>query len=131
MPPSEPHWTWMQLTGQLYTPQGALCAQGYSGHDAGRNNPALQASPNIGPLPWGLWTMGECPAPGGRRGPMAIPLEPYLGTQTCGRSGFYIHGDTLEDVLDHTQCASHGCVVIGPAARKAIIASGVKHLLVE
>jgi hypothetical protein len=50
-------YTYSQPTGIL-TRNGATAGQGYSGHGAGRNNPAMQAARDMGPIPQGQYKIG-------------------------------------------------------------------------
>lgn len=101
-------WRYNQTTGELTLVLGP----GYSGHDEGRNNPAMQAVRSVGPIPTGLYQIG----PGydtKSMGPLAIPLTP-VGHNALGRSGFFVHGDNK----DHN--ASHGCIILSRSAREMI-----------
>lgn len=91
-------------------------AQGYSGFGIGKNNPAMQDRQGIGPLPQGDYTIGQMIESTQEHGPFVLPLEPAPWDELFGRSGFMIHGDSKL----HAGCASHGCIVIEPAARLAI-----------
>lgn len=108
-----------QATGIL-THDGAEIGQGYSGHDAGKDNPALQDVHNVGPLPQGLWSIGAPEDRTGTLGPFVMPLSPVAGTETFGRSGFFIHGDSSAHPLE----ASHGCLIFSRGIREQIAASG-------
>jgi hypothetical protein len=123
-------WKYCQAEGSLWTPQGKKLAVGFSGHDVGLNNPSLQNAVNVGPIPQGVWMIASQPEGPSHLGPVALALTPVFGTTTFGRSGFFLHGDSLEDVLDHTKDASHGCVVFPRAVREAVLASPVKELVV-
>jgi hypothetical protein len=113
-------WTFDQSAGTMT--RAGTTFHGYAGHEAGKNNPALQDAKGIGPLPRGTYRMtgiGNSP----NTGPNTITLVQTSG-DTCGRGDFRIHGDSLA----HPGAASHGCVVLPPAARIAIWNSG-DHLL--
>lgn len=59
----------------------------------------------------------------------AIRLDPQDETETCGRSGFFIHGDNAKA----NRSASTGCIVVGKRAREcvsALIALGFTSLWV-
>jgi hypothetical protein len=97
---------------------------GYSGLDAGKNNPAMQDAKGIGPLPRGTYSMtgiGNSP----NTGPNTITLVQTSG-DTCGRGDFRIHGDSLA----HPGQASHGCIILPPQNRIAIWNSGDHELTV-
>jgi hypothetical protein len=61
---------------------------------------------------------------------VAIAITPVFGTVSFGRNGFFLHGDTTEDVLDHTRDASHGCLVFPRVVREAVLRSSCKNLVV-
>lgn len=113
-------WMYEQSDGSLFR-DGRLLGQGYSGAgrdpEGGRNNGDMQNVVRKGPIPRGAWRIGR-PVDGTHMGPMAIPLMPADGTDTFGRSGFYIHGNNAADN------ASEGCVIIPGAIRTAILQSG-------
>lgn len=107
-------WIYSQSSGQL-SRDGELIATGYSGAGAGRNNPAEQAVPNVGPIPQGHYLIGpEFDAP--IQGPCTMRLSPN-GHDALGRDGFLIHGDNA------THDASTGCVILPLEARQQIAAS--------
>lgn len=101
---------------------------GYSGFEAGKNNPALQNVANVGPIPQGRYTIGkpECVDSPGPHGPFVMRLTPDAANQMFGRDGFLIHGDSI--VKPGT--ASHGCIIMGRLIRNAIAASGDHDLTV-
>lgn len=43
-------WTYRQSTGVLGDPHGQYVATGYSGADAGKNNPLMEGEKDIGPI---------------------------------------------------------------------------------
>jgi hypothetical protein len=94
---------------------------GYSGRDEGRNNPKMIAVQGVGPIPIGKYSIGPA-YDHPHLGPCVMNLDPLEGTNTFGRSLFRIHGDNSQ------HDASHGCIVIGPALRKAVAASKDKIL---
>jgi hypothetical protein len=51
-------------------------------------------------------------------------LTPEDGTDTHGRGGFLIHGDSLQ----HTGSASHGCIILPRPTRMEIAASEDREL---
>ena len=105
-------WTYSQTTGELLK-DGAFQGTGYSGTGPGRNNPDEQATPDVGPIPQGDYTIGDS-YDDAHLGPCVMPLDPVEGTNTFGRSLFRIHGDNAR------HDASHGCVILGPAIRHTI-----------
>lgn len=100
-----------------------ISATGYSGHDAGVNNPDMQEVHGVGPIPRGKWKIGK-PENHPHLGPLAIPLTPCEGTDAFGRSGFFIHGDNQQ--MNRT--ASHGCIILSHDVRAAIVAQGCADL---
>lgn len=120
-------WGWHQGSGELWR-DDRMYATGYSGYGEGKNNPALQGVPNVGPIPRGSYTIGppEAVTVPGPHGPFVLRLTPLPGTDTEGRDGFLIHGDSTE----HPGGASHGCVILPRLVREQIAASGDTHLVV-
>src|SRR5580704_5305736 len=107
-------WIYSQSTGRL-TRDGQFVATGYSGKGAGRNNPAEQAVPDVGPIPQGRYRIGpQFHAP--VQGPCAMRLTPE-GHNALGRTGFMIHGDNA------AHDASIGCIILPPEIRQEIAAS--------
>ncbi|MGE4482112.1 tlde1 domain-containing protein [Acidocella sp.] len=115
-------WTYSQSTGEL-SENGRLVGKGYSGTQGGRNNPAMQSVPNIGPIPQGSYTIGA-PHDTTTHGPYVMRLTPVPGSVTFGRNGFLIHGD------NRRHDASQGCIIMGPQIRHKIWASGDHRLQV-
>jgi hypothetical protein len=111
-------WTYSQSTGQLRR-NGSLMATGYSGIGIGRNNPSMQALPNVGPIPLGSYAIGA-PFHHPHAGNFAMRLTPIQGTHTFGRTGLLMHGDSS----DHPGEASNGCIVEDLHARMQVWASG-------
>ena len=110
-------WRYSQKTGDL-SHDGKIVGSGYAGFGEGVNNPADQAIPDVGPIPRGFYTIGPAfthPA----AGPMTMRLTPQPGTDTFGRSGFLMHGDTAS--MDHT--ASHGCIIQNRSVRATVAVS--------
>lgn len=99
---------------------------GYSGADGvWKNSPALTMHHNLGPIPVGQWSMGT-PYDDPHKGRDVIPLFPDFGTETYGRRGFLIHGDSIA----HPGHASDGCIILDHAARLELIKSVDKLLVV-
>jgi hypothetical protein len=115
-------WTFSQSTGRLKH-NGLPQADGYSGKGAGKFNPAMQATSGIGPIPRGEYRI-TAPFTHPGAGPYTMRLHPKPGTMTWGRSGFMIHGDSL----DHPGQASEGCIILGPSIRHLIWNSGDRNL---
>lgn len=114
-------WYYQITTGQIRDEEGQI-AIGYSGHGEGLNNPAFQQVHNVGPIPCGDYEIVGPPVDTASHGPFVMRLEPKPGTETYGRSGFLLHGDSLEHAGEHL--ASEGCVVVSRGAREVIWESG-------
>jgi hypothetical protein len=108
-------WTYRQIDGELMH-NDEFIGTGYSGRDEGRDNPDMEAVPNVGPIPRGRYSIGPSHT-SDRTGPITMDLEP-IGHDACGRSDFRIHGDNT----NHD--ASHGCIILGRPIRNEIAASG-------
>ncbi len=107
-------WRYVQSTGQMLH-DGQSQAFGYSGHGEGKNDPACQAIHNVGPIPRGLYEIGE-PSDTKTHGPYVLHLTPDEGNDMCGRSGFLIHGDSVIN----PGTASEGCIILPRAVRERI-----------
>lgn len=110
-------WIYEQSTGKLRWNQ-KLAARGYSGFGAGLNNPKLEHMRDVGPIPKGKWKISR-PYNSKTKGPHVMALTP-VGHDALGRTEFMIHGDNAKK----NKSASNGCIILGPADRKAISASG-------
>jgi hypothetical protein len=111
-------WVWDQSEGKMYRKGHKETYSGYSGRDWGKNNPAAENAPGIGPIPAGLWKMtGVKNSP--NTGPFTIVLEPDDKTDNLGRSAFRIHGDSIKN----PGTASHGCIILPRAVREKIYGS--------
>jgi type VI secretion system (T6SS) effector TldE1-like protein len=108
-------WSYAQKTGKLLQ-DGLFVAGGYSGCDNGKNNPDMQAIHDVGPIPQGDWTIEGPPLDTPDHGPYVLKLEPAPSTNTFGRSGFLMHGDSKE----HPGCASKGCVIMQRPIREQV-----------
>ena len=118
-------WTYVQRTG-LLSLDGTAIATGYSGFGEGKNRPELEQVHDVGPIPRGMWHIG---APMdittiGPHGPFVLPLTPHIDTAVYGRSGFLIHGDSVQ----HAGSASHGCIILPRPIREEIAATGESEL---
>jgi len=111
-------WTYEQSTGRL-SRDGAFVAEGYSGLDEAKNNAAMQEVHDRGPIPRGLYTIGS-PFDTQEHGPFVLRLTPDPANTMFGRSGFLIHGDSIQ----HPGRASNGCIVLKPQFRHMIAESG-------
>jgi hypothetical protein len=99
-------WTFVQRTGAIFH-DGAPKGAGYSGIGAGKNNPALQADPDVGPIPRGFYTIAGLIDKDLVCGEYVLVLTPDSENEMFGREGFRWHGDSIE----HPGNASHGCIV--------------------
>jgi len=118
-------WTYIQETGELQQ-DGKPVANGYSGSGPGKNNPDLQIVHNVGPIPQGDWTISGPPISTAEHGPYVLRLNPAPETDTFGRSGFLIHGDSK--MAPGT--ASQGCVILPRSVREEVWQSGDRDLTV-
>lgn len=116
-------WTYKQSSGEMISAEGDRWV-GYSGTRQGRNNPSMQMVHDVGPIPVGAYTIGEA-FDDGHLGPCVMALMPADGNEMFGRSDFYIHGDNSQ------HDASHGCIILGPTARREISDSVDRVLVVE
>jgi len=112
-------WTFAQKSGALLQ-DGRQVGTGYSGFDEGKNNPAMQAVANMGPIPQGEWSIIGPPVNTAGHGPYVLELRPSPDTNTFGRSGFLMHGDSVNS----PGCASHGCIIMPRAIRELVWSSG-------
>jgi hypothetical protein len=108
--------TYEQKTGRWFR-NGLFIWTAFSGHEEGLNNPLLQQIHAVGPIPQGCYTIGA-PINHPKLGPFAMPLTPKPGTNTFGRSGFYLHGDSS---ADYDETASLGCIVKSPQSARVLI----------
>lgn len=101
-------WTYQQSTGFLISAEGTkLFPPGYAGRGQGKNNPEMQDTHDVGPLPQGRYTMTDMVPDAPHTGRFTIILEPDAGNEMFGRSLFRIHGDSIEE----PGTASDGCIV--------------------
>ena len=122
-------WIYEQTTGKLFTPTGIYAATGYAGGNCGKNpegknNPDMQNVKSIGPLPCGLYRMGEV-IQQSHLGPFAIPLFPDPNNEMFGRGSFYVHGDT-----NPPGNASEGCIIQARVIREKMYSSDDKQIQV-
>jgi hypothetical protein len=118
-------WQFNQTTGEI-SQDGNSIGFGYSGKmPDGKNNPAMQCVPDIGPIPCGIWDIQppyNCPT----HGPFALPLVADPATQTFGRYGFLIHGDSIAN----PGYASEGCIIANRLVRVKIWDSNDHRIMV-
>lgn len=108
-----------QSNGQLWR-GNFLLGTGYSGFGEGKNNPKLEAVRDVGPIPCGFWKVCGPPYDTSEHGPYVLRIEPEPGTETFGRVGFLMHGDSLQ----HPGQASKGCIILERRTRTNIYQSG-------
>ena len=84
----------------------------------------MQAGADVGPIPQGTWTIIGPPNNTRYHGPYVLRWQPTPGTDTFGRSGFLVHGDSIES----PGCASKGCVILPRAIREKVWNSGDRDL---
>lgn len=113
-------WTYNSLSGAI-SYKGAVQGQGYSGFGTGRNNPAMEAVADVGPIPAGKWFIVTPAYDDPHLGPCVMKLAP-LDHDAHGRTLFRIHGNNI------TNDASHGCIILSHAVRE-MIANSTDHLL--
>ena len=118
-------WTYAQRTGELLQ-DGKHVSTGYSGAGVGKNNPDMENAAEVGPIPRGEWRISGPPVNSRDHGPYVLRLKPEPNTETFGRSGFLMHGDSKE----HPGSASHGCVILPRAVRESVWKSGDRELRV-
>jgi len=82
----------------------------------------MQNEVEHGPIPRGRYTIGavEFADVDGPHGPFVLPLTPAAANEMFGRTGFLIHGDSIE----HPGFASRGCIILARPTREAIAQSG-------
>ena len=114
----------------MYGDDGSLLFTGYAGgnkgrNPEGRNNPALQNERMIGPLPCGIYSVGD-PYDDAKTGSHTMSLTPDPENEMFGRSEFKCHGDN--PAQNHS--ASEGCIVKSPAQVRCLILKGERRLRV-
>jgi len=117
-------WVYEQLTGHV-SQDGVSKGTGYSGFEAGKNNPVMQDDKDVGPIPCGLYTV-EPPRNTVEHGPFVLPLTPDPHNTMYNRDGFLCHGDSLRSPGQ----ASRGCIILNRALRDQIWVSGDHQLRV-
>jgi hypothetical protein len=98
---------------------------GWAGCGKGKNNPAMQATPSVGPLPRGRYSIGA-PFTHPHVGPYAMRLTPLPGTEMFGRDGFLIHGPSI--CAANRGQESHGCCILEHDKRVALWNTGARIL---
>lgn len=118
-------WLYRQSTGELFDRLHTLVGAGYAGAGVGRNNPAAEQQPNVGPIVRGLFHIGPAYTHP-QLGPITMDLTPDMFTEMYGRSLFRMHGDSIAQP-GH---ASLGCIAMAPDARRRVSLSPDRWLAV-
>jgi len=118
--------TYSQTTGTLLQ-DGKYLATGWAGNHAGKNNPAMQDKPCIGPLPQGKYTLQAWELTHDHLGPMVCFLLPDPSNTMFGRGDFFCHGPSQGDNYGQE---SKGCIVIPHQMRQTVKDSGQTQLTV-
>jgi hypothetical protein len=123
-------WTYHQKTGHLFLSHRKV-AEGYSGAvPAGLNNPDAEHIEDVGPIPRGLYAIGELiHIHEIRHDGKLVKLKDVMRLEPINhlahnRKGFLFHGSKDP----HLRNASHGCIILLPNIRKKIAKSGIKLL---
>ena len=114
-------WMYGQTTGDIKH-NSVEVGTGYSGFEEGKNNPAMEAVVNVGPIPQGRYTIGKA-YDHPHLGPCVMNLTP-IKHYALFRTDFRIHGDNM------THNASHGCIILNHDIREMIAANPDKELWV-
>ena len=117
-------WIYRQKTGDIWNPDGVLAYQAYSGFGSGKNNPDAQHIRSVGPIPRGIWVIGE-PYDSKKIGKFALPLYEH-NHDACNRTYFRIHGDSISNPGN----ASKGCIISPKNIRYTIHESKDRMLMV-
>lgn len=113
-------WIYNQSNGAT-SRLGVLAGFGYSGALGYVNDPEAERLIGLGPIPRGSYQIGS-PVDLQNLGPHVMSLTPDADTDTFGRGGFFIHGDSVE--FAGQERASHGCIILSRAIRNQISESG-------
>lgn len=115
-------WQYSQRTGNL-SHNGTFVATGYSGRGAARNNPDEEASPFVGPIPRGRYSIGG-PRNSEQTGPHVMELSP-VGHNARGRDSLQIHGESSDGIPFNS---SSGCIILPRPVRETISGSGDQYI---
>jgi Protein of unknown function (DUF2778) len=96
-----------QATGRMLL-YAEVLGTGYSGRGIGLNNPLLQDTANVGPIPVGFYVL-QPPRESARLGQFVLALIPFTDNKMFGRAGFDWHGDEVEN--PGQRLASDGCII--------------------
>lgn len=123
-------WVFSQRSGNMFhvAPDGTATqlARGYSGNGDGENNPAAQCIADHGPLPCGLYDIGD-PADLHAM-TYCLPLHPHPENKMCGRSGFWIHDGNFNTPHGMT---SEGCICLLRQDRQRMVSANDPLLRVQ
>ena len=108
-----------QKSGRLVY-DNELVGTGYSGNGAGLNNPAMQDTHDVGPIPAGFYTITS--PYNSMHSPYTLGLQPFGENEMYGRTDFLIHGDLIDAPGKHL--ASLGCVIMPRWVRETVWNSG-------
>jgi hypothetical protein len=111
-------WTYVQKSGEMYY-DGVFSFNAYSGHGDGKNNPSMQHIHKVGPIPCGIFYQEHLFPTTDAHGPFVIQLKPDPANEMFGRSGFLMHGDSVQ----HPGEASEGCIIASRVNREKVWAS--------
>ena len=98
---------------------------GWAGNGPGKNNPDMQDVHDVGPLPRGLYDIGD-PENNPHTGPYSLRLTPHPENEMFGRSDFLIHGPALDPSRFGQE--SKGCAILVRPDRERIVSTGAKTL---
>lgn len=99
---------------------------GWAGNHEGKNNPAMQTVPSVGPLPQGRYTLQPWEAYHGHLGPLVSFLQPDSANTMFGRGDFFIHGPAMSPASYGQE--SKGCIVMAHEVRQKLSDLGVTAL---
>ena len=96
----------------------SLCfeADASAGYLAGANNPYVQQTANLGPIPNGNWSIYEVK----NADLKTFRLKPVSDVAITQRSGFLIHGIGNEGT---PESSSLGCIILAKAYREKLLAA--------
>ena len=106
-----------QSTGVVSTDSGAIVGKGWAGNGEGKNNPAMQEVHSVGPLPRGVYSVGQWEENHPGLGPIVAHLTQIQG-DAFGRDAFYIHGPAVNPSKYGQE--SKGCIVLPREYRLAV-----------
>lgn len=100
--------------------------KGWAGNHEGKNNPAMQEVPCVGPLPQGHYTLQPWEAYHGHLGPLVSFLKPDPANEMFGRGDFFIHGPAMSPASYGQE--SKGCIVMARDVRQNLSDLGITSL---